>query len=439
MKKLGAVFVCVLLASFFATPALGTVPVYPMIPNTFLGGGVGDDAGYFGAPAGSQAALYSFIGSELSIDVSGLSGLGPIVVNIPQASAALGAALGAGGPLGLPTPAGFIFETTTLKNGPSIVFGQEMTGVVGGLFPTALTPLVFGAAADNGLAPGSAAADGGFDQMSPLAVPMLPIVSYAVSFGPGSIGLGPFLGAYPAPPVFEIREDVPPITDLNIGVGSNIEEMHFDFDGTTPAAPPLIGPAVPPPTGVPSQFENTGAVEVANYSLPQQVAAATDGSLFAAGFIDTGTALYTFFDPSVIMSGGPQPIPLVGPGPTGGWVYRVEFTGKGVVTEGSILSDYGLLPPDPNDLAAWNGQAINITFAVTLFGEAYATVGNGIGGFVPGDGEDPFGAWGLRTSLAGNSGDASFTITPLPEPTTFALFGLGVVPLLLRRRKKKQS
>jgi len=376
------------------------VPMYPDVPNTFAGSGAGENAGYRGAPAGSQAATFTFPGAEVSLDGSGVSG-SPLVVNLPQPSSALGAALGAGGPQGLRVPAAYIIEATQVKDGTAISFGQELTAVIGGLFPTLVVPTVSGGVLDNGLAPGSTAGDGVPDQMLPLPVPSLPIVSYAVTYGPGSVGLDDFLSMYPAPPVFAIYEDVPATGDLNIGTATNLEEMHFDFDGTTPGSPPLVGPAVPPPTATPDQFVNTA--DEGSASSPNQVRYATDGTLFAAGFIETASTVVTFFDPSTTGSTN---------GPNGGYVYKIQFTAKGRVVEGSILTSATLLPADPNDISVWDGKPVNITFACTLYGEAFPTNGNGIAGFQPGDGEDNLKDWAIATSIAGNSGDASFTIIP---------------------------
>jgi len=382
--------------------AVHAVPLYPGEPNAFSGIAMAENAGYRGAPVGTQAATFTFPGAEVSLDTSGASG-SPLVVNLPQPSAALGAALGAGGPQGLRVPCAYIIETTQVKDGTSIAFGQEMTAVIGGLFPTRIVPAAHGGVLDNGMAPGSTAGDGVPDQLLPLPVPTLPVAIYVVTYGPGSVGKSEFLSMYPAPPVFAIYEDVPPVHDFEAGSASNLEEMHFDFDGA--AGSGGIGPSVPPPTASPDQFVNTADEALA--STPNQVRYATDGTLFAAGFIESASAVVTFFDPATAGSRR---------GPNGGYVYKVEFTAKGRVVEGSVLATNALLPPDPNDLSVWDGKPVNITFACTLYGEAFATRGNAASGFQAGDGEDNLKDWAIRTSVAGNSGDASFTITPTARP-----------------------
>jgi hypothetical protein len=395
-----------LLAVAIVAPPARAVPLFPNVPNTFGGAAVAEDAGYAGAAAGTQAALYNFAGSEVSLTA------GAGAINLPQA-AILFDTDGDGDvdsdDAPVPTPAAAIYETTQVKDGASVSFGQEMTAVLGGLFPTAV---VAPGAVDNGAAPGSTAADGNPDQLALPAAPGPVGVSYSITFGPGTLSPFPF-----GRPVFEIYEDVPPGLDLDIGAGTTtLVEEEFDFDG---AGVGPAGPTTPPPTASPSQFENTAD----GFPAPNNVTAATDGPLFASGWIDTLVATYNFYSTSVLGS-------ALGAGPNGGAVYEVSITGKGVVTDGSILDL--LLPLEVG--GAFDGSDINITFAATLYGEAFAA------GSVPqGDplGTDPFAAWNLRTSLAGNSGDASFTIIPtIPEPTTLALLGIGLVPLALRRRKR---
>lgn len=387
MRRALIVGVVALLALGLTVRPVGAVPYFPGHFNTFGGAAVAEDAGYDGAAAGTQAAAFAYDGSEVSLDLSGAT---PIV-NLPQA-----------GPDGIPTPAGSIFETTQVKDGASISFGQEMTAVMGGLFPL-LTDPVRGTAADNGLAPGSSAADGSPDELTPN---LAGLASFDVYFGAAYIPSGLAL----APPVFEIYDDVPPTLDLDIGVGTTLVEEMFDFDGA--------GPAVPPPTAAPSQFVNT----VDGYPAPNDVSAAVDGTLWAAGYIDSATATYTFFDPNVLGSTG-YTVQVGGVDVTG-YVYRVDFNAVGVVTDGLIL-DY-LLPT--GGLASNGVDLINITFTSTLYGIALPETVN--------SGKDAFAAWGLRTSLAGNSGDASFTVLPtIPEPTTMALFGLSLGMLWYRKKK----
>ena len=392
MRKTLLLPLAVLIAMAIVASPAGAVPYFPNVPNTFGGAGAAEDAGYAGAPGGTQAALWGIPGSEVSLTAGGAA------INLPQANPAMMPPS--------PPPAGAILETTQVKDGGSISFGQEMTAVLGGLFPTALFAP---GALDNGLAPGSTAADGNPDQLPTIGI----LDSYTVLFGPGTLaGYDAIFGGRPA---FEIYEDVPPILDLDIGTGTtNLEEMHMDFDGA--------GPAVPPPTAVPSQFVNTADEGLA--SVPNQVRYATDGTLFAAGWVDTLAAVYTFYDPSLTNAGFAQ-------GPNGGTIYSLQMTGKGVVTDGSILP---LL--DPIQLGgAFDGSDINITFAATLFGEAFDPASIGPTGALLG--QDPYASWNLTTTLGGNSGDASFTIIPIPEPATVMLLGLGLVPVLLRRRKKR--
>jgi hypothetical protein len=412
MRKVLALSVMALAAIAIAAGPASAVPLTQGVPNTFGGAAVAEDAGWFGALAGTQAAFWSYAGSELSIDT--VTAGGPYV-NLPQVNPANG----------FPTPAGVIYETTQVKDGATISFGEEMTAVIGGLFPTLLTPTIFtapGGGVDNGVAPGSAGGDGQPDQLLPGA---LGLVSFTNSFGPGTWNASnpnafdvdldtdidgfDYIALFGGLPVFEIYEDVPPTTDLDIGAAtSTLVEEEFDFDGS--------GPSVPPPTAVPSQFEN-GAD---GFPLPNEVSKATDGSLFAAGFMDTVSVTYTFFDSSVIGS-------ALGAGPNGGTVYKVDITATGRITDGAMLGK--LLPISVG--TAFDGGDINITFAATLFGEAFdQAVAGAAYGF------DLFAAWGLRTSLAGNSGDASFTIIPIPEPTTMALLGFALVPLAFRRRRK---
>ena len=426
MRKAIVLSVVAVMAIAIAASPASAVHMTPGQYNTYGGGAVAEDAGYknlltpAGTPAGSsatllprplpldpaagtQAAAFSFPGSEVSIDPSG-------VVNLPQAAVVPGYP-----PIPIPSPAAAIMETTQVKDGGTYSFPPpaELTMVLGGLWPTSVVPLVSTAppgGIDNGLAPGSTPLDGFPDQLAPGA---LGWVQYAVTFGPAT-------GLAVGVPVFECYDDVPTIgiRDLDIGFAStNLEEMHFDFDG----APPGI-PNVPPVTAAPSQFVN--AADAVFATVPNQVVRATDpvGSLWAAGWIDTATAIYTFFDGNVFGSGAPSK----GLGPNGGYVYSVEFTALGVVTEGAVLP---LLVPQGT--ASDGFSPLNISFATTLYGEAFLTTGNPLT-----DGIDPYCTWDLRTSLAGNSGDASFTIFPIPEPSTMALLGIGLVPLFFRRRKK---
>ncbi len=378
-----AVLVLAVAVALSLAAAVSAVPLFPGVPNTFGSGGVVDTAGYFGAAGGTQAALFGYQGSEVSLDASGISG-SSLVVNLPQAGATISGVSGL-----VPPPVGVIMETTQVKDGGTTAFGEEVTAVIGGLFPTALVPFNHTAPAgsgtvDNGLAPGSTAGDGVPDQLAPGAGGT---VTYALTFGPGT---SPF--PYPAPPVFEIYEDVPPTGDLDIGAAtSTLVEEEFDFDGS--------GPSVPPPTADPSQFEN-GAD---GFPLPNNVSDATDGTLVAAGFIDVAQATITFFDGSVIGSGGS--------GPNGGYVYKIEVTAKGRVTDGAWLPMLGTIETG----TAHDGGDINITFAFSLFGEAFVTSGNASTGFAASDGIDPSASWDIRTSLAGNSGDASFTILPVED------------------------
>ncbi len=389
MRRALIVGAVALLAFGLVGRSAGAVPFFPDVFNTFGGAAVAEDAGWAGAAAGTQAAAWTYSGAEVSIDASGTP-----FVNLPQAEPTTG----------IPTPAGAIFETTQVKDGSTISFGQEMTAVIGGLFPTSISAIE-GTSADNGLAPGSSAADGSPDELTRDAVSG--VASFRIAFGPAT--LSPF--PYAAPPVFEIYDDVPPTLDLDIGAATTtlVEEM-FDFDGA--------GPAVPPPTPAPSQFVNTAD----GYPAPNDVSAAVDGTLWAAGYIDRATATYTFFDATVIGSGG-QPV-TVGDQPVTGYVYRVDFNAVGVVTDGAMLAY--LLPF--GGLASNGVDLINITFTSTLYGIALPETVNG--------GEDAFAAWGIRTTLAGNSGDASFTVLPtIPEPTTMALFGLSLGMLWYRKKK----
>jgi hypothetical protein len=419
MKRVLALSVLALAAVAIAAGPASAVPLTFGVPNTFGGAAVAEDAGYFGALAGTQADLWAYPGSEVSIDTSGATPL----INLFQAAPA--------GDInaGFPTPAAFIYETTQVKDGATISFGEEVTATIGGLFPTLLTPINFtapGGGVDNGGAPGSTVADGQPDQLAPGALGQ---VSFAISFGPGTwnaanpnatdvnadtvIDGADYIALFGGLPVFEIYEDVPPTSDLDIGAATTtLVEEEFDFDGDGGG---VGGATVPPPTASPSQFEN-GAD---GFPLPNNVSTATDGTLFAAGWLDTVSVTYTFFDSSVVGSS-------VGAGPNGGTVFKVDFTAKGVVTDGSIAGK--LIPIEAG--GAWDGSDINITWAGTLFGEAFDQSIGAAYGF------DPFAAWNLRTSLAGNSGDASFTIIPIPEPTTMALLGFALVPLAFRRRKK---
>jgi hypothetical protein len=391
MRRALIVGVVALLALGLTVRPAGAVPFSAYgVPNTFGGAAVAEDAGWAGAAGGTQANFWTYNGAEVSLDVSGAP-----IVNLPQADARTG----------IPTPAGAIFETTQVKDGSTISFGQELTAVMGALFPTYLVA-VEGTGADNGLAPGSAAADGSPDELTPSAV--TGYASFRIGFGPASSLSYP----YASFPVFEIYDDVPPTLDLDIGAATTtlVEEM-FDFDGAVPNA------AVPPPTAVPSQFENTGD----GYPAPNDVSAAIDGTLWASGYVDGGTAQYTFFDPTVIGSSG-VPVTVNGQVVTG-YVYRVDFNAVGVITDGVVLP---MLAP-LGGLSS-QGDPINITFTSTLYGIALPeTVNNG---------QDAFAAWNVRTTLAGNSGDASFTVLPtIPEPTTMALFGLSLGMLWYRKKK----
>ena len=211
-----------LLVTCVGLAVVWAVPFFSGIPNDFIGAGVAETAGYFRAADGTQAALWSYPGSEVSLTP------GATFINLPQAAPV-------GSPVaGIPAPTGAILETVTVKDGTITNFGQELTVVMGGLFPTFLSAP---GALDNGLAPGSTAGDGSPDQLAFSSLG----VSYTVYFGPGAwVGPGPF--PFSAP-VFEIYDDTlggppAPADDLDIGTATTtLVEDEFDFDGAGPTLP----------------------------------------------------------------------------------------------------------------------------------------------------------------------------------------------------------
>ena len=414
--------VAVMAIAIAASPASAVFMFYGE-KNTFSGIARGDDAGYFGAPPGTQGADFGFLGSYVSVDDKGTPGIGDDVLNVPQA-----ALIPAHGPVPLPPPGGAIFETDTVTDTLSHSFGQELTAIMGGLWPAAVF-VTEGVGLYTGLSPGSIPLpDPNVDQIIPAASG---VAGFRTYFGPGTPAAllpGPGFFPYPSAPVFEIYDDTPTVNDLDLGsASSTLDETEMDFDGAVDPAPRfpatphagLIGPTEPPPWAAPpSQFDAIGGLNLV---------AATNGGMWASGWIDNATASYEVFHSGVA---GYDPTDPNSPAPNGGYVYRVTFYAQGVVTAGSVLP---ILAPIVK-AGAYDGSDINITFTATLFGEAFSNLYPGPGGAPLG--VDPLSSWDLTHNLAGNSGPAAFSIVPIPEPATLALLGFALVPLAFRKRKR---
>lgn len=92
-------------------------------------------------------------------------------------------------------------------------------------------------------------------------------------------------------------------------------------------------------------------------------------------------------------------------------------------------------------IAAWNGTAQDFGAAWTAAGLPNATVGVGLSGVVKGiqtgDPTNPLSTPGtLPNAGAGAFGGVIATPVPIPEPSTFALAGLGAAALMIFRRRK---
>jgi hypothetical protein len=93
-------------------------------------------------------------------------------------------------------------------------------------------------------------------------------------------------------------------------------------------------------------------------------------------------------------------------------------------------------------IAAWNGTAADFGAAYVLAGLPNATTGVGLSGVVKGiQTGDPTNPLSTPGTLPNNTGPGSFggviaTPVAVPEPSTFALAGLGAAALMIFRRRK---
>lgn len=167
------------------------------------------------------------------------------------------------------------------------------------------------------------------------------------------------------------------------------------------------------PTGSPSTVGTYGSLNVATYFATAGTASpftATAGSLIPSAWTQSTELLNNLYGPGVNL--GKTFTFATGTGGANDQVFVVGWTGAFANWNSAWTAGTGLL--------GWTGS--------TLSGGALSWL-NGTGNPA---GSPPTSAIGLTVGAGGYNG---LVLTPVPEPTSFALLGLGAAALLAFRRR----